>query len=104
VFGFYHPEPEDETHTGARALDSCTEDHLASKRQVEDEAIRQIEKQSLVPLGAVDTSSNSSDDDLGIPPPPPPVPPRSHDHETGGSSVAPSPAPPSMDLALAPIL
>jgi hypothetical protein len=55
------------------------------------------------PLSA-DTSSDSNDDDLGIPPPPPLVPPRSYDHEVGGSSVAPSAAPPSIDLALAAIL
>lgn len=52
----------------------------------------------------VDTSSDSDDEDIGIPPPPPLVPPRSYDHEVGGSSVAPSAAPPSIDLALAAIL
>jgi hypothetical protein len=57
----------------------------------------------MVPLGA-DSSSNSNDDDLSIPRPPPPVPPRSHDHEVGGSSAAPSLAPPMMDPTFAAIL
>jgi hypothetical protein len=39
---------------------------------------------------------------LGIPPPPS-VPLRSHDHEAGSSSVAPT-APPAIDPALATIL
>lgn len=53
-------------------MDRRLEDPLAFERQVEDEAIKQIEDRSLIPFGAVDTSSDSTDDDdHGIPPLPP---------------------------------
>jgi hypothetical protein len=65
--------------------------------QAKDETFTQFETQ-----GAVADTSSDDDEDLGIPPPPP-VPPRSHDHEAGSSSAAPS-APPASDPALATIL
>lgn len=53
MFGFYRPAPKDEAHIEARAPDTRFRDPLASKCQVEDEAIRQIWDQSMVPLGVV---------------------------------------------------
>jgi hypothetical protein len=68
-------------------------DPLAPNFRDEDDAIHRFEDQ----YAATETSLD--DDDLGIPPPPH-VPPHSHDHEVGGSSVAP----PAIDPALAAIL
>jgi hypothetical protein len=64
--------------------------------QAEDVAFHQFETQGTA------VADDDDDDDLGIPPPPP-MPPRSHDHEAGSSSVAPS-APPAIDPDLATIL
>jgi hypothetical protein len=88
-FGFYRPAPKDT----ALAL----EDPLAPDFRDEDEAICQFEDQG----ATADTSSD--DEDLGIPPPPL-VPPRSHDHNAGGSSAAPSAASPAIDPARAAII
>jgi hypothetical protein len=65
--------------------------------RAEDEAFRQFETQ-----GAIADSSSDEAEDPGILPPPP-VPPRSHDHEVGSSSAAPT-APTAIDHALAAIL
>jgi hypothetical protein len=87
LFGFYRPTPEDTTPTLV--------DPLAPHFRDEDEVIHQFEVQG----ATADTSLD--DEDLS---PPHHVPPRSHDHEASGSSVAPSAAPPAIDLALAAIL
>jgi hypothetical protein len=103
VFGFYSPTSEDVAHTSAHASSTRPLDPLVSERQVEDEAIHQIEDQSMEPLVA-DTSSDSDDEDLGIPPPPPHVPPHSQDHEAGGFSVVPPAAHPTINMAMIAIL
>jgi hypothetical protein len=65
--------------------------------QAEDAALRQFDTQDTA-------ADDDDDDDFGVPPPPlPPMPPRSHDHEAGSSSAAPT-APLAMDPALASIL
>jgi hypothetical protein len=86
-FGSYRPAPEDPAPVPDPVPDI----------QAEDEAFTQFETQ-----GTTADTCSDDDDDLGIPPPPP-VPPRSHDHEAGSSSVAPT-APPAIATALAMIL